>query len=216
MSCEQIEDFEKACVAMQNAFRDGAAYQYLACKLQGKPLTVAHEGPAAIDALTRNFLTHYRDHGAEIVHAGDYSTVAIWTLPGKSVPMERTSDERFNATFFDESAAVKQRVIPQGMDYYYLFMIGRDPQSTAKGSTRAVFDKYTRLADAEGRALVLEAITESARDVYAYFGFVNYNTFRYGMGEVDAAGRIDPEGEGHTGYLMVYLPGAREKLSSAA
>ena len=206
MQCSTITDFDKACASLQNAFRDGAAYQYLACKLQGQPLT---QDPSAIDALTRNFLSHYQDHGAEIVEAGDYSTVAIWTLPERPVPMARPSADRFNEVFFDESQRVKRSAIPEGMEYYYLFMIGRDPENSAKGSTRAVFDKYTARADSEGKALVLEAITDSARDVYAYFGFVNYNTFQYGIGEVHPDGRIDPEGSGHTGYLMVYLPGSR-------
>ena len=85
-------------------------------------------------------------------------------------------------------------------------------QPEVRGSVRAIFETYKRKADQEGVALVLEAINEHAKSVYEYFGFKNYLTFCYGKGEVDSQGRPDPNGEGFTGYLMIYnkdeLPGA--------
>ncbi|KAG0668667.1 hypothetical protein C6P45_004509 [Maudiozyma exigua] len=206
MSAVRIEDFETACTALQNAFRTEPSYWYLACKLQDKPLSLAIDSEENIDDLTRNFFTHYHDNGAHIMQSGNYATIAIWVPPEIDVPMSRTSDESFNKIFFDNSLAVKQRVIPQGMKYYYLFMIGKDPESPVKGSVRSMFENYIEIADRERIALVLEAISEHARDVYAHFGFVNYNTFHYGIGEVSASGQLDSNGEGHTGYLMVYLP----------
>ncbi|CAB4254100.1 similar to Saccharomyces cerevisiae YDR391C Putative protein of unknown function, possibly involved in zinc homeostasis [Maudiozyma barnettii] len=208
MSVSKIEDFDRACTAIQNAFREEPSYWYLACKLQDKPLDIAIGSPNTVDLLTREFFTHYHDHGAQIMQAGDYATIAIWTSPSVSVPMARTSDEAFNKIFFDTSLEIKHKVIPQGMQYYYLFMIGKDPESPVKGSVRAMFDHYTERANKENVALVLEAISEHARDVYAHFGFVNYNTFKYGVGEVNNKGQLDSNGDGHTGYLMVYLPTA--------
>ncbi|SMN20017.1 similar to Saccharomyces cerevisiae YDR391C Putative protein of unknown function, possibly involved in zinc homeostasis [Maudiozyma saulgeensis] len=202
----QIGDFDKSCAALQNAFRGEPSYWYLACKLQDKPLSLGINNSEAIDTLTYNFLKHYYDHGAQIMQSGNYTTIAIWTTPSLSVPMNRTSDESFNKIFFDNSLKVKETVIPKGMKYYYLFMIGKDPESHMKGTVRAMFELYIDKANTENCALVLEAISEHARDVYAHFGFVNYNTFQYGIGEVNSLGQLDSHGEGHTGYLMVYLP----------
>ena len=206
MSVARIEDFERACTALQNAFRDEPSYWYLACKLQDQPLSLAVGSPQNIDDLTRNFFTYYYDNGAHIMQSGNYTTTAIWVHPEVHVPVKRTSDESFNKIFFDNSLAVKQKVIPDGMKYYYLFMIGKDPESDVTGSVRSMFEHYIDIANKDKAALVLEAISEHARDVYAHFGFVNYNTFHYGIGEVDTKGQLDNEGNGHTGYLMVYLP----------
>ena len=91
------------------------------------------------------------------------------------------------------------------MKYYYLFCIGRDPDDLkTKGSVRSIFEYYKERADRENVAICLEAISEKARSVYEYFGFKNYKTFKYGVGEVDSKGNFDKNGEGFTGYLMIY------------
>ncbi|KAG0668668.1 hypothetical protein C6P45_004510 [Maudiozyma exigua] len=208
---EPVKDIERACKTLLAAFHDSSSNDYLNCKFQGVPLDVPLRSHEEADKLTRNTIMFYYENGADFVQVGDYTTTAIWTTPNKHIPVDRTSDETFNKVFLDDSQAVKQRVIPKGMDYYYLFMIGRDPESSLKGTVRTMFDHYIEIANRENRALVLEAINEHARDVYAHFGFVNYNTFHYGVGEVDAKGQLDPNGEGHTGYLMIYLPNNNKK-----
>ncbi|CAB4254101.1 uncharacterized protein KABA2_03S12584 [Maudiozyma barnettii] len=206
MEVTPVEDVERACGTLLAAFHDSSANDFLNCKFQDVPLEETLASHSRADELTRNTIMFYVDRGAEFVQTGDYATVAIWTVPHKHVAVDRTKDERFNAVFLDESQRVKERVIPQGMQYYYLFMVGRDPVSAVKGSVRALFDHYIERANRENVALVLEAISDHARDVYEHFGFVNYNTFKYGAGEVDSNGHLDSNGDGHTGYLMIYLP----------
>lgn len=97
------------------------------------------------------------------------------------------------------------------MKYYYLFCIGRDPDDmTTKGSVRSIFEYYKERADRENVAICLEAISDKARSVYEYFGFKNYKTFKYGVREVDSKGQVDKNGEGFTGYLMIYHKNADE------
>ncbi|CAL9738024.1 hypothetical protein MOSE0_N01398 [Monosporozyma servazzii] len=158
-----------------------------------------------IHALMHLINSYYYDKGAELVQANDFHATAIWTTPERPVNFPRTNDEKFNAVFYDESTAVKERVMPKGMKYYYLFVIGRNPDDlTKKGSVRAIFEYYKQRADKENAAMCLEAINDHARSVYEYFGFKNYNTFKYGVGEVDSKGQLDKNGEGFTGYLMIY------------
>ncbi|KAK5962057.1 uncharacterized protein PWA37_000087 [Arxiozyma heterogenica] len=155
---------------------------------------------------------HFYDNGAEFIQANNFHAVAIWTAPEILVKVPRTNDETFNKVFFDDLEEVKQKVLPNGMKYYYLFCIGRDPDDvTTKGSVRSIFEYYKERADRENVAICLEAISDKARSVYEYFGFKNYKTFKYGVGEVDSKGHVDKNGEGFTGYLMIYHKDA-EKL----
>ncbi|SMN20018.1 similar to Saccharomyces cerevisiae YDR391C Putative protein of unknown function, possibly involved in zinc homeostasis [Maudiozyma saulgeensis] len=206
MEVARVSDIGRACKTLLAAFHDSRANDFINCKFQDVPLQKPLESQSVADKLTENTVMFYHERNAELVYTGDYSTVAIWTVPGHHVDVGRTKDETFNSIFLDESQKIKETVIPKGMDYYYLFMIGRDPESHEKGTVRAMFDHYINRANVEKCALVLEAISEHAREVYEHFGFVNYNTFHYGVGEVNSLGQLDPHGEGHTGYLMIYLP----------
>ena len=207
MSVQRINSIDKAVGTLLKAFHDCPSNNFLNCKFYDVPLEAPLKDSQLADSMTKRVIMHYYDHGAEIVEAGDYDAVAIWTIPGHPVDVGRTSDAEFNKVFIDESQRTKEAIIPKGMPYYYLFMVGKDLESGKRGAVRAIFEEYIKRAEAEGAALVLEAIAEHAREVYEYFGFKTYLTMNYGRGEVDSVGNVDKNGEGHKAYLMIYLPG---------
>ncbi|CAI4765633.1 BDH_1b_G0049560.mRNA.1.CDS.1 [Saccharomyces cerevisiae] len=107
--------------------------------------------------------------------------------------------------FFHDLTVRKHEVMPLGMDYYYLYAIGKDPSHPEiRGSVRKILEKYKTKADKANCALALEAISEHARSVYEYFGFKTYLVFQFGVGEVNSKGEPDPQGKGFTAYLMLY------------
>lgn len=206
MSVQPAQDIERACTTLLRAFDNCPSNNYLNCKMQNVPLEIPLQSTEKAEQLTRNIIMHYINNGAEVVQANDYNTVAIWTTPEHPVPVARSADESFNKIFFDDLQKVKENTLPRGMKYYYLFIIGRDPDQPSNGAVRAIFDHYIALAKQTNNALVLEAISDHARDVYQHIGFKNYKTFKYGVNEVDTNGSINPNGNGHTGYLMIYIP----------
>ncbi|SCU99296.1 LAFA_0G23156g1_1 [Lachancea sp. 'fantastica'] len=206
-------DIDRATLTLAKAFHESRANDYLMKKFANISV---HEkvSKMRINAVLHYFNTEYSDKGGEIVEANDFDAVAVWTGPGHHFDQELTNDPEFNRIFFDELHDKREELL-QDIDCYYLFIIGKDlSQPQVRGSVRAIFDHYKQRADAEGVALVLEAINEHAKSVYEYFGFKNYYTFTYGVNEVDSEGNPDPHGEGFTGYLMLYyngdLPGARD------
>lgn len=158
--------------------------------------------------------TMFMDHNAEIIQANNFNAVAIWTNPENPYDFPRTNDANFNKIFFDDIANFKSKLFPQGTKYYYLFIIGRDLNDTVtRGSVRAIFEHYKGRSDKDGHPLVLEAINAKARDVYEHLGFKTYMEFKYGENEVDENGEYDPNGNGFTGYLMIYLKDAEKKFN---
>lgn len=191
---------------MYKAFANEPANDYLMKKFFNIPIN--NNEPVSkyrIHALMHLINAFYYDRGAELVQANSFHATAIWTHPNNPVDFPRTNDDRFNSIFFDQLSTLKNKIMPPGMKYYYLFCIGRDPSNkSTTGSVRSIFQYYKSRADAENVAICLEAINEHAKSVYEYFGFKNYLTFKYGVGEVDSNGHPNTKGEGFTGYLMIY------------
>ncbi|CCF57780.1 hypothetical protein KAFR_0D01340 [Kazachstania africana CBS 2517] len=198
------KNLERLSNVIALAFEKMPCNDYLMRKFLNVPVTEPYS-QYRVNAISNYLTAFYYDNGAELVQANDFHAVAIWTTPKTPVNMPRTNDEKFNQVFFDELGQIKERLIPKEIQYYYLFVIGRDPNdSVTKGSVRSIFEYYIDRADKENAAIALEAISESAKKVYEYFGFKNYKTFQYGVGEVDSQGVVDSNGQGFTGYLMVY------------
>ncbi|CDO93273.1 unnamed protein product [Kluyveromyces dobzhanskii CBS 2104] len=206
------KDVERASKCLDKAFADSPANDYLMKKF----FNVSVREPcskARVNSMLKYFLHLYDDFGAEIVEANGFDAVAVWTTPKSHFHQNETNDAKFNDIFFTNLGRVTKSLIPEGVDYYYLFIIGKDlTHPEIRGSVRAIFDAYKKRADAENCAMVLEAISEKAKSVYEYFGFKNYLDFSFGQNEVDSNGNYDPNGEGFNAHLMIYykneIPGA--------
>lgn len=197
------KDVVRASRTLWKAFDDSAAFDYLTKKFFNLP-TDKFVSKERINAITHYYVACYHDEG-EIAEVNDFDAVALFSLPDRHLPKALTNDHHFNLIFFHELQDRLKEVIPEEIGYYYLFMIGKDlGRKDTKGSVRAIFEEYKRRADEQNCAIVLEAIAEHARSVYEYFGFKNYKTFHYGVGEVNENGEPDKNGKGFVGYLMVY------------
>ena len=208
----QTHDIVKACECLNKAFAYSPANDYLMKKFFNVPIQEKCS-KERINSMLAYHLHLYDDYGAEIVEANNYDAVAVWTTPKSHFAQDKTNDPVFNQIFFDLLGDKTKEVLPPGVGYYYLFIIGKDlTHPEIRGSIRKIFETYKARADAENCAMVLEAITPKAKSVYEYFGFKNYLDFQYGQNEVDSEGNYDPHGEGFTGHLMIYykdeLPGA--------
>ncbi|KAL6937793.1 hypothetical protein ACO0RG_004316 [Hanseniaspora osmophila] len=200
------DDFERAAHTLNKAFKDSRSNDYLMKKFFNIPLT-ENVSQGRIKAILEYFAAFYHDNGAEIAEANDFNTVAIYTTPEKPVDQWMTNDSRFNQSMFLDLGHKKHEIIPDHIKYYYLFIVGRDLTDTSskkKGALRKIFETYKQKADDSNSAIVLEAISESAKSVYEYFGFKSYLKFNYGKGEVNAQGEPDKNGCGFDAYLMIY------------
>ncbi|CCC71726.1 hypothetical protein NCAS_0I00580 [Naumovozyma castellii] len=197
-------DVDKVTKTLCIAFADSTPGDYLMKKF----FNVALDEPTSrsrIDAMMHYYTACYHDLGGELIEANSFDAVSLWSVPGAHLPVSYTNDPKFNKIFFDDMVKRKKAVLPEGMDYYYLFMIGKDlTHPEIRGSVRKIFQYFQKRADDENCAIILEAISEHARSVYEYFGFKNYLTFKFGVGECDSKGNLDPKGEGFTAYLMIY------------
>lgn len=205
-------DIERANNTLTKAFVDSPGNDYLMKKFFDIPIE-QKVSKARVNSILHYFTALYADMGGEIVEANDFDAVAVFTKPGLHIDQGVTNDPKFNKTFFEDLTHKKHEVLPEGVDYYYLFILGKNLEHPeVRGSVRAIFETYKKKADEAGVAIVLEAISEHAKSVYEYFGFKNYLSFEYGRGEVDSKGNSDPNGEGFVGHLMIYykdtLPGA--------
>lgn len=197
-------DVVRASETLYKAFDDSHAFDYITKKFFNLPVD-EYVSKDRINAITHYYVACYHDSNGEVVEANDYDAVAVFSLPNQHLPKSLTNDPHFNQVFFHDLKSRLAEVIPEDIHYYYLFMIGKDlTRKDTKGSVRKIFEEYKKRADAENCAIVLEAIAEHARSVYEYFGFKNYKTFHYGVGEVNEQGQHDPNGKGFTGYLMIY------------
>ncbi|CCH63043.1 hypothetical protein TBLA_0J00430 [Henningerozyma blattae CBS 6284] len=203
VNVQQTANVVKASRTLELAFRSKAT-DYLTKKFFDVPVQEKYSRQR-IDAMIHYFTAVNYDYGAHIMEANDLIGVMIYTAPGKHLPVKLTSDLKFNKQYLEKINLRKKEIIPKEIDYYYLFMIGKNPENpNVKGSTRALINDLKNRANNDNCAIVLEAISEQAKEVYRYFGFKTYLTYNYGVGEVNSKGELDSQGCGLTAHLMAY------------
>lgn len=201
---DSLEELDKAAKTLCKAFAKSPANDYLLRKF----FKLSLDEPVSkcrLNSILTYFMAWYHDLGGEVVEANNFDAVGVWSVPGCHLPHTFSDDPEFNRIFFEDLDKRKSEVLPKNLDCYYLFIIGKDPtQHHVRGSVRKILQDYKQRADSEDCACVLEAISEHAKSVYEYFGYKVVQEFNFGKGEIDHRGRLDPNGEGFTAYLMVY------------
>ncbi|CAI4800526.1 CIC_collapsed_G0050780.mRNA.1.CDS.1 [Saccharomyces cerevisiae] len=197
-------DVEKASKTLFKAFEKSYANDYLMKKFFHIPIT-EKVSRARINAMIHYYTTCYHDLDGEIAEANDFDAVAIWSLPGCHLPATLSDDESFNKIFFHDLTVRKHEVMPLGMDYYYLYAIGKDPSHPEiRGSVRKILEKYKTKAE---RPIVplLSRLFRSTQDLCTNISVSKpIWCFQFGVGEVNSKGEPDPQGKGFTAYLMLY------------
>ncbi|CAR29134.1 hypothetical protein ZYGR_0Z00550 [Zygosaccharomyces rouxii] len=201
---DSLEELDQASKTLCRAFADSSANDYLLRKF----FKLSLDEPMSrcrLNAMLTYLIAWYHDLGGEVVQAKDFDAVGVWSSPGRHLPHTYSDDPKFNEIFFERLDERKLEVLPAGMDYYYLFMIGKDPtQRNVRGSVRKILEDYKKRADEDNCACILEAINEHAKSVYEYFGYKVVQEFKFGEGEINEDGTLDPNGKGFTAYLMIY------------
>ncbi|CCE64459.1 hypothetical protein TPHA_0H02560 [Tetrapisispora phaffii CBS 4417] len=199
------DDVDRAADVLNNAFSPSHCSDFIFKKFFNISLDEKCSR-ARIKAIIHYYTALYHDlDGGDIVEVNDFDAVALFSTPGKHLPPTLTGDAKFDKEFITDISKRKKEVIPEGVPYYYLFMIGRDLKGPhKKGSVKKIFETYKEKADKDNAAIVLESIADHATSVYEYFGFKNYLTYTIGKGEVNSKGEPDSTGEGFTVKLMFY------------
>lgn len=210
----KTDDVAKVQRTLAIAFADSVACRYLNKKFQNIPTSTQlseEENNESYKFLCEENLAN----GGFLLQSNDFDCVAIAVPPqdGSAKGM-RTNDPRFNDQFIDSVKKLKHSLgLGTKLNYYYLFMIGKNlEQPEVRGSARAVLNYLKQKADEDDVAVVLEAINDSAKKVYEYFGFVDYGEINYGQGDVNSQGQPDPNGEGFVMNLMAYYKGGKLPL----
>lgn len=145
----------------------------------------------------------YIDVQADVVQAGDFSAVAIWTTSDVTIPQPTTIlNERVARVFKQTEECVERHIGDR--KHYVLRFLARDPESTVQGAVSAVVRPWLEKVKQEGVIAYLFAADEHCRKVYKHYGFKEYETLKIGAGEVNKDGVEDSEGEGHSVYFMIY------------
>ncbi|CCH58272.1 hypothetical protein TBLA_0A04790 [Henningerozyma blattae CBS 6284] len=201
---QETSDVVRASRTLERAFAPSKSSDYLFKKFFNVPITEKCSRER-IDAMIHYYTAMNHDLGAHITEVNNFDGAAIWTAPGQHLPAKPTNDPQFNDQFFTQTAICKKNVLPEGMDYYYLFMIGKDlSHPEIRGSARAILTDLTRRADEDNCAVILECISDHAKGVYEHFGFKSYLTYYFGVNEVNQDGLPDPKGTGFKADLMFY------------
>lgn len=128
--------------------------------------------------------------GGIILQSKEFAAIAIWFPPGKFPPRGNSSE------YYDNSAVTKEKskgII--GTEYWYLNSLARDPirNDGVQGAVSEVVRPILKLAKDKNVGVVLEAISDHARDVYIHYGFKIVNQFELGN-----------DSEMYSVYLMLY------------
>lgn len=200
------EDVEKSLRTLSIAFRDVPCNTFILKKFSGIPydIKVPQE---RIDSLMKSLIELYLNHGGFILEVDDFAAVGVFSSPHSIIDMPSTSDPDFNAAFVEQGQYYRKKFL-NGINYYYLFLLGKDFSARGKkGTIRSLFNVQKKKCDDENCALVLECINENSKAMYEYFGFKTYGIYEIGKNEVDPNGEVNHVGEGFKVYFMIYYKG---------
>ncbi|KAI0547012.1 hypothetical protein F4679DRAFT_377501 [Xylaria curta] len=97
-------------------------------------------------------------------------------------------------------------------EYWYLFIIGTDPNRQRQGLGGILLEHMKAHAQSVGRPLWLEASNANARGLYAKHGFKEIEEFTLGRGVVGPDGLAQDGGEGVKSWGMVWRPAPNKQL----
>lgn len=159
--------------------------------------------------------------------ANDFSSCAIWVLPGRRVDNTFTllpagligclfkvgigGLKRMLWDFEHQLEACKRKGLVDSdgnvvKKYHYLFFIATDEAARGKGLASKLVAQYQEKAAAENVPIWIEATTAHSRDVYARQGFRVVQDMCLGKGTHAASGVMEKGGPGVVLYTMIWWP----------
>ncbi|KAI0466237.1 hypothetical protein F4859DRAFT_330285 [Xylaria cf. heliscus] len=159
-----------------------------------------------------------------ILEVSSWGCCAVLLPPGKKVDSPRTIFQAglvpitlrlgpmgIKRILVEHSTAVKhakkKAFTPKELsEYWYLFIIGTDPNRQRQGLGGILLEHMKAHAQSHGRPLWLEASNANARGLYAKHGFKEVEEFTLGLGLAGPDGLAQKGGEGVKSWGMVWRP----------
>ncbi|KAL8672266.1 MAG: hypothetical protein Q9168_003267 [Polycauliona sp. 1 TL-2023] len=157
----------------------------------------------------RGLLSQAFEEGAEIVTTSDRSIAAVWYPPHPPGTGD-DGDEASNGLgsgglqeFLTLANDAKSRCL-YGREYWYLFLLGRDPQADRTCSASELVRPFLEKARGTKIPVWLEATTLHAKQVYEHLGFTVAEELVIGRGRSDRWGNSVDGGDGIPVWAMVF------------
>ncbi|KAI3319288.1 hypothetical protein HD806DRAFT_539323 [Xylariaceae sp. AK1471] len=137
-------------------------------------------------------------------------------FPGALLQLKATGIKRI---LLDHGAAVKRAkekafTRKELSEYWYLFIIGTDPDRQRQGLGGMLIQYMQARARSAGQPLWLEASNPNAKLLYLKNGFEEVEEIVLGKGEVGADGLAKKGGEGVKTWGMVWRPDSKKEADS--
>jgi GNAT superfamily N-acetyltransferase len=116
---------------------------------------------------------------------------------------------RMLVEFQQAAGQAKKKAFPNGEQYYYLFIVGTDPEHQGKGLCAATIKEHQKVAQEKKLPIWLEASNKGAMTVYTKVGFKAIGgDYVVGKGKCDAKGEKakGAEAVGVEFFPMVWWP----------
>ncbi|KAL8995946.1 MAG: hypothetical protein Q9169_004419 [Polycauliona sp. 2 TL-2023] len=154
----------------------------------------------------RRLLKEAFEGGAEIVSTSDGSVAAVWYPPDAGQPEVEPSDTSAYGGMQEVqqlAGKAKSRHL-HGRKHWYLFLLGRDPQTNRTCSASELVRPYLEKAKAAKIPVWLEAGTLHAKHVYEHLGFKTVEELIVGRGTADRCGNFVDGGDGFPMWAMIF------------
>ncbi|KAK5163633.1 uncharacterized protein LTR77_010582 [Saxophila tyrrhenica] len=215
----------QAAALTAEAFKNDPTIRYILGTMTDK--TRKAYLPAYFNTLFRAAMLN----GAVFQEANDWSSCAVWMLPGRKVDnpwtmvpagllgmvwkMGFTPAKRMLWEYAQQSDKCKHeglrdrdgRVIKE---YHYLFFIATPTEHRGKGLASEIIAQYQERNVQDGRCIYLEATTPKSRDMYARQGFKTVGMLRLGKGTHDENANVVEGGPGVPLWAMIWRPGDKK------
>ncbi|KAI0450564.1 hypothetical protein F5B21DRAFT_426581 [Xylaria acuta] len=134
------------------------------------------------------------------------------TLQLKPIGIKRVLVEHSAAVKCAKKKAFTRKELSE---YWYLFIIGTDPNRQRQGLGGILLEHMKAHAQSRGRPLWLEASNSNAKGLYLKHGFEEVEEFTLGPGLVGPDGLAKKGGEGVKSWGMVWRPAPKKQLHSS-
>lgn len=205
-----VDDIDRAIDVINDAFSSVPLSNTFIVEIDSTP--PPYPSPSIdVARRRRHFAAGIKDgfeSGSICLQAGDWSAVAIWEPPdfrGKPFTALGSSGPLRNAWRARVEAAKDKHL--EGRPFWHLAFLARNPNvATVEGAISSLVKPILEKAKAEGVPVWLEAVDERGVAIYTHWGFELVDHVTVGTGTVGKTGWPEENGEGVSGYCMIYRP----------
>ncbi|KAI0204388.1 hypothetical protein F4808DRAFT_340836 [Astrocystis sublimbata] len=219
------EYIEQALPVLTAAFRDDPVFQYfmgaLSVEERRNYLPVFLRSLCKASVLNKGFIFELSSWGccAVVLPPGKKVDNPFTMIQAGLIPLTiQLKSIGMKRVLFEHGAAVKRvkkKAFASKEKYWYLFIIGTDPNRQRQGLGATLLEHVKALAQRDGRPVWLEASNPNARLLYLKQGFEDVEKFTLGEGLVGPDGLEQEGGSGVPSWGMIWRPASTKKVPSS-